>query len=167
MRRISLAWVILLALVWAVLAAPRFDAWGAGLLAVVCAAALHTGLGGRRGGLISPLGFAAFVPFFLDQSVRGGVDVARRAFTPSLPLEPGFLDYTLRLPEGPARVFFVNCISLLPGTFSADLAGGRVRVHLLAEPQEGPRRLARLEGRVAALFGVPLGGEEAQEARDG
>ncbi len=97
------------------------------------------------------------MPWFLVQAVRGGIDVAGRALRPSLPLEPDFLSYAVRLPEGSARVFFLNCISLLPGTFSAEFDGERIRVHLLAEPEKGPERLDALEARVARLFGAELG----------
>lgn len=161
MRRLSPVWALTCALVWWVLAAPRTDAWVAGAIAVVLGVAIHTALGGRRDTGIRPVALPAFVPFFLWQSVRGGLDVARRAFTPSLPLAPGFIDYRVGLPEGPARVFFVNCISLLPGTFSADLQGRMLRVHLLADDGSGQERLVDLEARVGRLFGASFSEDPA------
>jgi multicomponent Na+:H+ antiporter subunit E len=153
LRRISLPWLLVFAVVWWILALPRTDAWMAGALAVALGGLLHTGLGGRTG-----TGLLGFIPFFLGQSLQGGADVARRAFSPSLPLETGFLRYSVRLPEGPPRVLFVNCISLLPGTFSAEFDGRSIEIHLLARDHGLRNRLERLEEKVARLFGVPLGG---------
>ncbi len=161
MRRISLAWLLVFALVWTVLAAPRFDAWVAGAIAVLTGVILHTGLGGRQGARIHLRGLVRFVPFFLNQSVRGGLDVAFRALHPARPLDPTFIPFRTGLPEGPARVFFVNCISLLPGTFSAQFHDRDLRVHLLTDDAEGARRLETLERKVAGLFGVQV--DESKE----
>jgi len=57
---------------------------------------------------------------FLWQSVVAGVDVARRAFDPRLPLQTGFVVYPTRFPRGPARNTFASVTSLLPGTVPAD-----------------------------------------------
>jgi len=156
LRRISLVWLLVFALVWTVLAAPRYDAWVAGGIAVLTGIILHTGLGGRQGVRISLRGLMGFVPYFLNQSVRGGLDVAFRALHPTRPLDPAFTPYRTGLPEGPSRIFFVNCISLLPGTFSAQFHDRDLRVHLLTDDAEGARKLETLERKVAVLFGVPL-----------
>lgn len=163
MRRVSPLVLLLSAAVWWLLATPDAAAPVAALLAVGTGGILHLGLGGRGEGRISLAGLVGFVPFFLIQSVRGGTDVARRAFSPSLPLSPGFLQHRIRLRAETARVFFVNCISLLPGTLSTRLEGGDLTVHLLAKDPGAGRRLDLLEARVARLFGEPLpGGPEGE-----
>ncbi len=154
--------LLVLVLAWWVLAGSEPDGWVAGAIAVAVAMGLHLALGGGGGSRVRPVGLLRFGPWFLLQSVRGGVDVARRALAPSLPLRPGFLEYRIRIREEHARVFFLNCVSLLPGTFSARLDGAVVRVHLLADRQRVPARLAELEERVAALFGAALPGGEGQ-----
>ncbi len=101
-------------------------------------------------------GLVRFIPYFLLQSVRGGIDVARRAYSPSLPLDPQIIDFPLSLPPGRSQIFFLNSVSLLPGTLSADLVGTTLKVHVLdhkADPQ-----LERLETHVARLFKCPLRG---------
>lgn len=103
-----------------------------------------------------PQGLLRFVPFFLVQSVRGGVDVALRAFHPRLPILTGLVDYPLRIPDGLPRVFFINALSLLPGTVSAELRGDRLTVHLLDRRLSTGGRIEALEDRVAALFGVAI-----------
>jgi multicomponent Na+:H+ antiporter subunit E len=154
LRRISAGWALALAGFWWVLAGPAPGAWWVGIVAVGSGVFLHTALGGRQPGRLRFPAIPAFVSWFLLEAVRGGVDVARRSMAPSLPLAPGFLRYRIRLPDGPARVFFVNCISLLPGTFSADLEGDALRVHVLADAASGPSRLEALERKVGRLFGV-------------
>jgi multicomponent Na+:H+ antiporter subunit E len=59
---------------------------------------------------------ARFAGHFLWQSFIAGVDVARRAFDPRLPLKPGYLAYPVRLPAGPGRAAFGAITSLMPGT---------------------------------------------------
>src|SRR5262245_64840515 len=52
---------------------------------------------------------------FVRQSVVAGVDVARRAFAPRLPLKPGLVVYPTRYPRGPARHAFASLTALLAG----------------------------------------------------
>lgn len=159
MRRISPAVLAGFGLVWWVLATPRAGAWIPGVIAVALALALFVGLGGSRGSRISMLALLRFAPWFLQQSLRGGADVARRAFSPSLPLDPAFVLYRIRLPDEGARVFFTNSISLLPGTFSARIEGFELYVHLLADSPDVGKKLGELEERVARVFGLRLEGE--------
>lgn len=102
-------------------------------------------------------GALRFVPWFLAESVRGGVDVASRAIRPGPPLRPGFVAYRLRLADPAARAFFANAVSLLPGTLSVALGTDLLEVHALDTDQPITQRLQRLEGRVAALFVAQAG----------
>jgi multicomponent Na+:H+ antiporter subunit E len=98
---------------------------------------------------------ARFVPFFLSQSVIGGIDVSRRALHPGLPVNPAFLDYRVALPPGAGRVLFAYTLSLLPGSLSARLDGDRVVVHVIDRNIPVGRMLAQLERHVAAIIGHP------------
>ncbi len=97
-----------------------------------------------------------FVPYFLIESVRGGVDVASRVMRPRLRIAPGISTYDLRLTSVNARVFFLDSVSLLPGTLSADLRGARLYVHALDINDDIDAALRRLEAQIADLFGEPL-----------
>jgi multicomponent Na+:H+ antiporter subunit E len=99
---------------------------------------------------------ASFLPFFCLQSLRGGVDVAWRAFHPGLPIHPCLVHYPLRLRETPARVFMANVVSLLPGTLSADIDGDSLIVHALDGRLPVAEQLAVLESRVANVFRIAL-----------
>lgn len=101
-------------------------------------------------------GVVLFVPFFCFQSLRGGIDVARRAFDPRLPLHPSLVRYPFRLMDWPSRVFMANAVSLLPGTLSADLDEHHLLVHALDQDLPVMAQLHALETRVAHLFCVAL-----------
>ena len=125
-----------------------------GLLAAGLGTAVALALATPRRDRLRPSRLPAFVLFFLVESVRGGLDVAIRAFHPRLPIHPHCFDHTLSLPAGKPRLLLVSIISLLPGTLSADLAanGEMVRVHAINEsPQAG---VEALEVQVARLFGI-------------
>ena len=71
------------------------------------------------------------LPRFLWQSVVAGIDVARRAFSPKLPLNPGFVDYPVDLPRGSARNTFELISSLLPGSVPTNETEGLIEYHCL------------------------------------
>lgn len=143
---------VALALIWAILTDFRADALVFGLPAVVAGAALVFLIPVSPGWRLSPRHALSFAVWFSVQSVRGAVDVALRAFAPSLPLRPGFRTYTPSLPKGAPRIMFLNTITLLPGTMSAELLGDAVCVHMLDTTADLEADLRELEARVAALF---------------
>jgi multicomponent Na+:H+ antiporter subunit E len=55
-------------------------------------------------------------PHFLWESVKAGVDVARRALAPHPQLAPGFVNCPLDFPPGLARNTFATITSMMPGT---------------------------------------------------
>ncbi|MFC4526941.1 Na+/H+ antiporter subunit E [Dyella halodurans] len=96
----------------------------------------------------------AFVPHFMWQSVLAGVDVARRAFDPRLPLRPGFVVCRVGFPPGPARNEFAVITSLLPGSVPAGDVEGAIIYHALDTRQPVAEQLAEEEKRLtAALIG--------------
>jgi multicomponent Na+:H+ antiporter subunit E len=56
---------------------------------------------------------------------------------------------------GPARVFFANCLNLLPGTLTASWEDDVLQVHVLTEGPQVMAELRNLERQVALLFGHP------------
>ena len=94
------------------------------------------------------------LPRFLWQSLVAGVDVARRAFSPSLPLNPGFVDYPVGLPRGSARNAFELISSLLPGSVPTDETEAAIEYHCLDVQQPVVEQLA-VEERAHAAALVP------------
>jgi multicomponent Na+:H+ antiporter subunit E len=101
-------------------------------------------------------GLIRFIPFFVIESFRGGLDVASRVLRPRLRVAPGFQSYRPELANPAARVVFLDTISLLPGTLSADMRDGVVLVHALDARIDLTPELARLERMVGLLFGERL-----------
>lgn len=146
--------VVVLALIWAVLTEARPDALIFGIPAVLVGATVSLMLPDSPRWRMSPRGAVVFAIWFAVQSVRGAVDVAGRAFAPQMPLRPGFRRHPLRFPPGAPRVMFVNTISLLPGTLSAEIAGEELVVHMLDTRADLAAELSVLEDRIAALFAL-------------
>ena len=90
--------------------------------------------------------------FFAIHALLGGLDVARRAVTPGLPLDPARIDYESGLTDEFALVLFVWMIGLMPGTACVGLSGATCSVHVIDRHAYGARDLARLERRIAAVF---------------
>jgi multicomponent Na+:H+ antiporter subunit E len=145
-----------LAFLWWVLTAGNLSSWLVGAPIVATATFVSIQLLPASLWPWRVTGLCRFVPTFLWLSVGGSIDVARRALHPHLPLAPCLLEYPLRLSDTVARVCFVNTVSLLPGTLSADLCTDYVTVHSLGGSVAVHEELAALEALVADLFGEEL-----------
>ncbi|MGB0722643.1 MAG: Na+/H+ antiporter subunit E [Gammaproteobacteria bacterium] len=151
---------------WVLLTGPRVDALVIGVPAI--AAATWATLRFRARAPRPPRGLDFWLPWsvrlprfaawFLIQSLLGGVDVARRALAPATRLQPGFLDYQQSLSDPSARLFFLNGVSLLPGTLTAQEDGDRLLIHTLDLGADNTAALLDLERAVARLFGEPAPG---------
>jgi multicomponent Na+:H+ antiporter subunit E len=98
-----------------------------------------------------------FIPYFLKQSLRGGLDVAHRALNPRLPIAPETIDFEVALPSNAARIFFCCVASLLPGTLGVTLpADGRMRIHVLDRTSFDAGTLLKLERLVQELFSARM-----------
>jgi multicomponent Na+:H+ antiporter subunit E len=140
--------ILAFSLVWWTLLEGEFQVWPFGVPTIL-AATVSSLLVFPTGVRFRPLGLLRFVPYFLVQSVLGGIDVARRALSPKLPISPGFIDVPLALEDEAARVCFVWTVSLLPGTAGAELLEEKLRVHVLDTALPIEERLVELERRVA------------------
>ncbi|WP_186297588.1 Na+/H+ antiporter subunit E [Sedimenticola selenatireducens] len=146
--------VLVFALVWWVMTNGALQSWliggGAIVLATLAAKKPATHFTIRYFKLVM------LIPFFLKQSILGGVDVARRALQPSMPIDPILVECPLRLPPGSPQVFMTNMVSLLPGTLSATLENNRLKMHVLDQQSSYMKDYLLLEEKVAELFSVPV-----------
>jgi len=145
------------AAVWIVLTGGSLYGWPVALVTLVAATASSLALVPPGRWRVSPLGLARFVPFFLAHSVRAGLDIALRAFRPTMPIRPGFATFRTQLPPGPARTFFAAVVSLFPGTVSVNLEGDTLHLHLLDTRDPIEPALRGLERRVAAIVPAHTG----------
>ncbi|MBN2847654.1 MAG: Na+/H+ antiporter subunit E [Coriobacteriia bacterium] len=154
-----------LTLVWVVITEAAVSSFAVGIPLALLGAALSVIVQPRSLSAVYVPGVMRYLAFFAIQSLLGGVDVARRALSPSMPLDPACVRYPLRIAGDGPRVVFANTISLLPGTLSARFLGDVIEVHVLDNHARVLDDLARVEERVAGLFGTNLPPYEAGEGR--
>jgi multicomponent Na+:H+ antiporter subunit E len=140
---------------WWLLSGGSWSSWIVGIPAVLASSwAIHH-LHTARSRSISISGLISFIPVFLWGSLRGGFDVATRTLTPSMRIRPGFVIYPIRLQGDAARMFFINCVSLLPGTLAADFNDNQLTVHMLDDSIDPGDELQRLEQAVQRIYPQP------------
>lgn len=144
--------LVLFALIWLVL--TRADVSGFAFGIVVAAGSTWVSLillppGSHR---VSIAGMIRLAPGFLRSSLLGGIDVARRALHPRMPLDAGWIAYRTKLPRGLPRVSFGSKTSLLPGSLVAGGRGDVLYVHCLDRGQDVERSLRDEEERIASTL---------------
>ena len=141
---------------WWIIVQGRADAWFIGLPAAAFAAMASMRLSNDDLPRLSVIGLFRFIFLFLSESFSGGIDVARRTLSPELRIQPGFSRYRPTLDDPRARVMFIICISLLPGTLSTNIDGDYVELHLLDVRQDPVSQLQRVEQAIANMFKLRL-----------
>lgn len=147
-------------LLWYVLAGVEPRSWVVGLPVVFCAVRVSLWLHPAAPWRLRPAGLLLFIPFFLTLSLLGAFDVMRRVLDPRLPMKPGLVIYRPEHPTGPARVLLINCISLLPGTISADCTTDSITIHAIDTDLPVWAAILLLESRIARIFRGTSSGEE-------
>lgn len=137
---------------WAVLTGGAVDSLVYGAAAVVAATALSLFIYPAVQPGIVVWRAVAVLPRFLVQSGLGGLDVARRAFDPRLPISPGWVDIPLSNRHDAANVLLGGVISILPGSLSAGPGDGEMDIHVLYLPNFTPGGVQADETRVQCLF---------------
>jgi len=149
---IAWRWAAFLA-VWTVLGGNQPATFLAGIAASGLATRLSFQLLPRAGLPFRPVALARFLARFAVQTVQGGVDVARRAFDPALPVQPGFILHPTHLGPGIALDSFRALSSLQPGTVPVGLtADGAMAVHCLDTEAPVAAQMAQDEARFRAAF---------------
>lgn len=111
---------------------------------------------------VRPLAVLRLAIRFVWGSVVAGLDIARRAFSPSLPLKPGYVNHPVALPPGTSRNLFTAMTSLLPGTLpSGSGESDGVIYHCLDVEQPVLQELAREEAHLVAALGAAAGSADA------
>ena len=154
-RMNGLSWLIRISVfagLWSILTTGDPASWVIGAPVVLLTAYFSWSLKTTESFRVSPLGLARYLAFFVVESVRGGVDVARRALLPGQQINPHFLNYCTSLPTGLPRVWFANTVNLLPGTLTANIEGDRFTIHALATDMRPLEGIRACEQRVAAVF---------------
>jgi len=148
---------------WLALAGAAPDGVAAGVPTVAAAVWLSLRLVPAR----RPLALwrlALHLPRFAWGSLVGGIDVSRRALSPSMPLRPGWRAVPVALPDG-GRVALGTELSLMPGTLAAGCdAGERLLVHVLDTEAGFDAAIPMQAAEIASILrhpGTAPGGEGA------
>ena len=152
--------VIVLAGIWFGLNGFDAKSWLIGIPAVVLAALINFRSLPRGSWRWQARAILPMLAFFFKESFLGAFDVARRAFRPDLPIQPGFIAYRCRLTSTSARLFFADLITLMPGTLSARADDADFLIHCLDTRGDVDASLQKLELKVADLFGLSIHEEE-------
>lgn len=126
-----------------------------GAIAALAAARLSLDLRPPGAESVRYLSLAGLAASFLRDSLMAGVDVARRVFSPSLPLQTGFVTYAPVTPPGDARTLFTDITCLMPGSVpvGTDPTGALV-YHCLDTGQAVAAQLAEQESRFRTALGL-------------
>lgn len=152
----SLARLAALAAGWWIITEGATGAWLIGLPAIVLTSILlaRTASHGERTLRLAAL--PGFVIFFIAQSFRGGTDIARRAVSPHVRLQPAVVPLQWHLPQGAPRTMAIVIMNLLPGTLAVEDQGRHADVHVVDNSESVGQEMRHVETRVAALFGLEL-----------
>lgn len=141
---------------WWVLSEGYTSSWTFGVPFVVFASIASVQLTPKRGWRYRPLGFLRYLGFFFSHSIMAGIDVARRALSPSMRLDPEFVTYPFRIAEDAGRVMLADTVSLLPGTLSSGIEGDTLVLHVLDCSPDIVAETRRVEERIADALGIEL-----------
>lgn len=157
--RTALLRALVLAASWWILSEGA-SALGFGIASVALALIASLALPAARPPHWRPLGLLRLAGVFVIESIRGGIDISRRALAPRLPISPAVITYPTRLPDGPARNFFLGTVSLMPGTLCVGTENGQLKIHVLAPQPSVVDELHRVERAIARATGTPLEGSD-------
>jgi len=97
---------------------------------------------------------AGFVPYFIYQSFKGGLSVARLAFLPQRFVRSHYVEYAVAIPREAAlaRMCFASCLCIFPGTLSCGIDGDTLTIHVLDVKLLDLEAIRDLERMTAAIF---------------
>ena len=141
---------LLHSLLWLLLSGN--DGWLFGLAFISLATALSIRLGVDLT-VFRPRYFPGLFLLYLRELLAAGIQVARIACHPKLPVNPRWvsLDLTSRATRTQMVLAAVMCV--LPGTLAARVSGNRIDIHLLDAHQPWRETVEKLEVRLMALLG--------------
>lgn len=152
--RMAIFWrSLLFAGLWLALGAGEAGSWLFGVPAAAAAVAVSLRLLPPSTHTLRPGHALRLLVDFARGSWVGGLDVARRALDPRMPLHPGWVRHPLVLGAGPSRTLLGDLLSLMPGTLAAGQDHERLLVHCLDTRRPVEADVARHERSLCAALG--------------
>jgi multicomponent Na+:H+ antiporter subunit E len=96
--------------------------------------------------------------------VKANIDVAKRIWSPSLPISPTLFRLKTSQPGELGQVIYANSITLTPGTVSVSLEDGKILVHAIAREVGDDLSAGEMDRRVTRLeaSGIPAPAPEGE-----
>lgn len=104
---------------------------------------------------VSVFRLVTLLPLLAWDTVHGGIDVARRAFDPRLPIAPALIDIELDAPTEQLQIALAYVMTVMPGTLAVKVTPRGLIVHVLDRRQPNEALAADLARRLRAVFGEP------------
>lgn len=99
------------------------------------------------------LAVPSFIGFFLLQSIKAGLDVARRTLSIPADINPGTTYYCTSLPAGSPRLLFGAIVGLFPGSLCTSFTeNNELILHVLDTDADTAKDCRQLELHIARLF---------------
>ncbi|MCK5216857.1 MAG: Na+/H+ antiporter subunit E [Methanosarcinales archaeon] len=141
---------------WILLSA-HFDILHVGSGIVCCAIVAYAShdllfTGTQNHGLTKTTRFISYLPWLTYQIVIANIDVARRALSPSMPIDPHIFTFKTKLKSDVARTTLANSITLTPGTVTVDIIDDLFYVHAIAKEPAEDLLEGTMERKVAHIF---------------
>lgn len=145
-----------LLLLWWIVAGGDAAYWYYGLFTAVFTAAVSLRLlpptrrTGRRG---RPWEAPALIAWFLWSALSGGIDVARRAFAPALPIAPHVTRVPIEVRHPGGRRLALWMVNLMPGSLVVDEGDGWADLHVLSDDLDTEASWRELNRRISRIVG--------------
>ncbi|ASF49091.1 sodium:proton antiporter [Methylophaga nitratireducenticrescens] len=145
-----LGWLIVYSLLWIVLTESSGIAFGSFVILAATCISLYLAVPTPT---LKMRYMPPFVVFFLKEMTMGGWDVARRALSPSLPITPHWVVYSLHdCPEN-IKLILSALIGLMPGTLASHYKNQQLHIHVLDSTQDWHTVVSDLEKHLTQLMG--------------
>jgi multicomponent Na+:H+ antiporter subunit E len=94
------------------------------------------------------LKFFHYIGWLLWQVVLANIDVARRIWHPSLPIQPTWAKLDIKVTKPLEKTLYANSITLTPGTLTADLEKDYFIIHSLTPEGIDELRQGEMQQRI-------------------
>ena len=139
---------------------------GAGCCLVVTLLSVHMGICDGEGMPVRYWGRTfRYTPWLMWQILLANFDVARRVWSPSLPIDPCMVEVPHRLVTGYGIATFANSITLTPGTVTVEAGDGLFLVHALTKEAGDDVTTGDMHDRVRHIEGEDPPDEDKRRER--
>lgn len=101
--------------------------------------------------LTPSLALLGYLVWLLGCVIRSNIDVAKRIWSPSLPVEPVWLRLDTQVTTPLEKTLYANSITLTPGTLTTDVRDDHFLVHSLTQGDVDDLRGGEMERRIRRL----------------